>query len=284
MPTTDSSFRSKGIKAYDQKPALFAGFIVFIYLLILIVPGLFSSHSFGKGKGLNDASEIIKQLPFEIFLVTSIALVISFFSQWRHIGARSSISERRKYIWIAMCFPGLVLFAAISQAESADLTDTLFNNFPVQQLALLALMTLLIGMFEELLFRGVLQSGIHQTFGEIKAVVLAALVFGLAHYANWVHGKPFVETSYQVLSAFSSGLLLGALRLMTASIWPPILVHGSWDFSVLLLGKVVALMPESHTGASLVTTASLAIALIAKPIFGTFLLMQYWQANRQIRR
>lgn len=63
-------------------------------------------------------------------------------------------------------------------------------------------------------------------------MIVAAIVFGLFHYVNWVSGQPLGITTMQVLGAMAGGLLFGALVLWTGSIWPSIFLHGLWDSSV----------------------------------------------------
>lgn len=278
-------FREQVSEFAKNRAAYFAFIVLASYLILLTVPDLLGSNTFNKGKGISDASDVIAHLPFETVLLLSIAFLITFARLWSSVSIRSFAKAHQAYFWCALTLPLIVLVISGLQVHSAESLTELFNAFPVSSFALLALMSLFIAAFEELLFRGVLQTGISQRYGEIKAVVFAAILFGLAHYANWVHGKPFLETSVQVVTAFTAGLLLGALRLTTGSIWPSIIVHASWDFSVFFMGKVHSTLQPEDTGSDVVISSVLAFVIIAKPTLAmSFLLTHITEKRRALAR
>ena len=82
----------------------------------------------------------------------------------------------------------------------------------------------LAGLGEELLFRGVLQAGLGAWLGAWPGVVLAAIVFGLAHY---------LSRAYFVL-AVGMGLYLGALYQLSGNLLLPILVHAFYDGAAIV--------------------------------------------------
>ena len=80
------------------------------------------------------------------------------------------------------------------------------------------------GVGEELLFRGLLQDGLTGWVGPVFGLVLASLIFGLAH---------FISVSYFVLTGLI-GIYLGGLYLLTGNLWTPIVAHGLYDFLALM--------------------------------------------------
>ena len=82
---------------------------------------------------------------------------------------------------------------------------------------------LMAGVCEELLFRGVIQSGLTGTFGPIVALLAASVLFGLAHA---------VSAAYFVLT-FLIGIYLGALYQITGNLLVPMLVHFLYDWIML---------------------------------------------------
>lgn len=70
---------------------------------------------------------------------------------------------------------------------------------------------------EELLFRGFLFEGLrHSRLGDVGAIVLPSLAWASVHLQyEWFH----------ILQIFVLGLLLGAARVRTRSLVPPILMH-----------------------------------------------------------
>jgi membrane protease YdiL (CAAX protease family) len=88
----------------------------------------------------------------------------------------------------------------------------------------LAVIALAAGFGEELLFRGVVQHAIAERCGPTVALVLASLIFGLAHP---------LSTTYVVLAGLI-GLYLGWLWLATDNLLVPILAHAAYDFLALV--------------------------------------------------
>lgn len=83
---------------------------------------------------------------------------------------------------------------------------------------LLVLFAVLPPLCEELLFRGFVLSGFRARFGEGKAVVLSAILFGALH----------MELT-RILPTAVIGLLLGFVLVRTGSLLAPILVHAVYN-------------------------------------------------------
>jgi membrane protease YdiL (CAAX protease family) len=88
----------------------------------------------------------------------------------------------------------------------------------------LFMISLLAGLGEEMLFRGVLQDAFAGWLPTWAAVALAALLFGL------LHG---VTLAYAVLAAFM-GAYLGWLYWVTGNLLSCAIAHGLYDFVVLV--------------------------------------------------
>ncbi|NNG15202.1 MAG: CPBP family intramembrane metalloprotease [Gemmatimonadales bacterium] len=89
----------------------------------------------------------------------------------------------------------------------------------------LLLLSLVAGIGEESLFRGVLQSALAGPLGPWPALLLVSALFGLVH---------FVTATYAVLAGLI-GLYLGWLFLRTGNLLVPIVVHAIYDFVALSL-------------------------------------------------
>jgi membrane protease YdiL (CAAX protease family) len=83
--------------------------------------------------------------------------------------------------------------------------------------------SVLAGLGEELLFRGVLQGAFARWMPPATAVALAGVLFGVLHA---------VTASYAVLAALM-GAYLGALYLATGNLLTPVVTHALYDFLVL---------------------------------------------------
>ncbi len=88
----------------------------------------------------------------------------------------------------------------------------------------LALLSISAGIGEEMLFRGLLQEGLGGWLGPIWGLVLASVVFGLAHA---------ISLGYFVITVVM-GLYLGALYQTSGSLWAPALTHALYDFIALV--------------------------------------------------
>ena len=111
-------------------------------------------------------------------------------------------------------------FARIMQV----LDETLIPMFRECRILELAVIAILAGIGEELLFRGVVQSWtadkIGGPYGPEIGLAVAAVIFGLLHC---------VTVTYALLAA-CIGLYLGALWLATGNLLSPIVCHALYDF------------------------------------------------------
>lgn len=82
------------------------------------------------------------------------------------------------------------------------------------------------GIFEELLFRGVVFRSVETWFGSWAALVVSALVFGLTHLINpqgTIEGALFI--------AVEAGILLAAAYMLTRRLWLSIGFHVAWNYT-----------------------------------------------------
>jgi membrane protease YdiL (CAAX protease family) len=81
------------------------------------------------------------------------------------------------------------------------------------------------GVFEELLFRGVLFRSVEQMAGSWIAIIVSSLVFGLLHLIN-----PGATLAGAIYIAIEAGLLLAAAYLVTRRLWIAIGFHMAWNY------------------------------------------------------
>ncbi len=148
-------------------------------------------------------------------------------------------------------------------------------------------LALLAAAAEELLFRGFIFRWLELGLGTWIAVVLSAIIFGLAHAAN--RGATPMST---VAIALEAGVLLSAAYVYSRSLWLPIGIHIGWNFTEGTIfgvdvsghhatGMVSGLLhgPEWLTGGAFGVEASLPAVTICL-VAGTGLLIL---ANRENR-
>ena len=132
---------------------------------------------------------------------------------------------------IVACLPLLVVFficvrwpvgplVRIKQLSEEFIREW-FASCSVLQLGLISLLA---GIGEEMLFRGVIQDTLSAWINPLAGIVLASLLFGLMHPIT-----PF----YVVLAALM-GAFLGWIFIVTDNLLPAIITHGLYDFLALI--------------------------------------------------
>jgi membrane protease YdiL (CAAX protease family) len=121
----------------------------------------------------------------------------------------------------------------------------------------LSVIAVLPGLCEELVVRGVLLLSLVRGLGPMGAAVGSALLFAA------MHADP-----YRFLFTLTIGLVLGALRLRSGSLWPPVVAHLTLNALTFLVAPLVddpnqPYTPQPALGlACLVTGAALAWPLL----------------------
>ncbi len=139
------------------------------------------------------------------------------------------------------------------------------------------------GMYEEVLFRGILLRQLERLGGTWVALAVSSAVFGAIHLSN-----PDATLTGAVAIALEAGILLGAAYLITRRLWFAVGLHAAWNFTqawvfsvpVSGTGTPIGLIstrrdgPELLTGGDFGLEASL-IAVVIVTLFGSYLL---WRA------
>jgi len=84
------------------------------------------------------------------------------------------------------------------------------------------------GLFEEVMFRGIILTVLLAHYSEKKSVWISAVFFGVVHFANLLHDfnyEHLIFTTAQVIWAIGMGLLWGYLVIKTNSLIPSIILH-----------------------------------------------------------
>lgn len=105
------------------------------------------------------------------------------------------------------------------------------SRYPRFTILLLLLTTSAVaGIVEEAAFRGYLQSPIERRHGPLVAILVSAILFGLAHFTG---GGLMFFAVLPFLMAY--GVLYSLLAYLTRSILPGMVLHAGQDASLLLL-------------------------------------------------
>lgn len=87
-------------------------------------------------------------------------------------------------------------------------------------------MALSSGVFEELIYRGVLFRIIEESFGSWISLAVSSFVFGFRHLLN-----PAGTVMGAVCISVEAGLLLAAAYMVTRRLWVSIGLHSAWNFA-----------------------------------------------------
>ena len=193
---------------------------------------------------LNGISEIKKDFIKELLGVVAAIIGLIVLKKKHVLGFKlEGFREGLKTGAAMLALSGLLLLTFIFKHDSITAS--------VLDIILFAVFTIMIGIYEEVLFRGIFQNAFHEFFGEdskknvIKAVVVSSTIFGLCHFLNLLSGGNILSVTIQALSAIAAGIIFGAVYCNSGkNIWPCVLIHGFVDgcsflHSGILSGKTV---------------------------------------------
>ncbi|NHM33003.1 CPBP family intramembrane glutamic endopeptidase [Neobacillus terrae] len=93
---------------------------------------------------------------------------------------------------------------------------------------------LVVGITEEIVFRGLILKEINKRISFWKANVITALLFLFIHYPIWIHNGTFFHFASHVF-IFLLGLIFGYIYKKTSSLWSVVILHSFYDFFISVL-------------------------------------------------
>ncbi|MCX2819922.1 MAG: membrane protease YdiL (CAAX protease family) [Methanobacteriota archaeon] len=137
-----------------------------------------------------------------------------------------------------------VVIESLGQQAADHATTQQIESDPRLALYMVPLALLVIGPCEELLFRGVIQTKLTESFGTRGGVVVASVVFSAVHvpsYGGLSAGLNQLAITLGVL--FSLAIILGAVYEKTDNLAVPIVAHGFYNavlFGITYIGTQYA--------------------------------------------
>lgn len=129
----------------------------------------------------------------------------------------------------------ILLSIAIKTPEKYAATISIF------EIIASLLTALLIGIAEELLYRGTLLNYFFDFFGRdskknvLKAIFCSSFLFGISHITNILKGAAISGTIVQIINAVCVGVLFSAIYFRSnKNLWPAIIAHAFFDFASLI--------------------------------------------------
>ncbi len=163
-----------------------------------------------------------------------------------------------------MWFPVLVLLVVSSLALVTGMPSGRVMFF-------VAFNTFLVGVSEEVMFRGVLFQALLENYKVWTAIIVTTVLFGAVHILNGFTTGEWGAATLQATAAGMSGLIFIAIVIRTGSIWPAIIYHWLWDCMLFLMNTASAergLTPEPVAAEAAAGGGSLLLPLlVAAPNF-----------------
>lgn len=171
---------------------------------------------------------ILIMLPAELIVITLCSLVVKRFFSWTEVGFNTPL--RKQVLWLTPVYLILAVgwIILLLNLPKLEITSEQWKNF-----WLIGLVTMTVGITEELLFRGIILSSLSERMSTRKAILLSALFFSLFHSINVISGLPLSALLVQMVSAFIAGFYLASVKVKINSIIPLIIWHWFWDFLTL---------------------------------------------------
>lgn len=235
---------------------------LFAWLLVTVgpaIPGLLG----GAPQGEVDIVALISTYFGWGFLAAALLLLaIARLAGWSDLGLnRPPGRQVLRFTWL----PVLYILFFLSVAVAAGLP-------PAGVTGMLLVNCLLVGLSEELMFRGVLFRALYRRLPVWGAIWISSLVFGLVHSLNALITGDLPAALVQSANAVLSGVLFAAVLLRTGSLWPAILLHALWDFSLFMAMAATAALTPPETAPGGLALLVPMILVLPNGIFGFYLL------------
>ena len=191
-------------KFYETKPVLFAVLWIAIYV-VLVAP---LRGSYGDGS---------LQMLLGLVAISAVLLaVIRLLGIEKELGMTRWLQNGKALLWL---LPMWVL-------STGNLWGGVGLRYDGITTVMAVLSFLLVGVVEEIVFRGFLFNGMRRTGKLSVAIFVSACTFGMGHIVNLLTGHATMETLVQVLFAVAWGFLFTFAYLKSGSLLPCIVIHG----------------------------------------------------------
>ena len=233
--------KAMALLIYGTIAATYVGASLYNIALLLYMHRSIPSEDFGSRLIFLSKAEIAaveSVIKYLLFLLVPII----FLNKARQGFFSSIFAPVRRPVKKVVLLSSICIFAIISSAylvslvfgrpersTLASVTKRLINDSPVVAFGYATLMIFMISASEELVFRGIIYSGLRERIGIPLAAVAGSILFSVYHYSALSLFSTFF---------FVAGMLLTLLYEQTGSIYPPIAVHAS----ILIMSTLVGII------------------------------------------
>lgn len=215
---------------------------------ITVIGGIMSAGFDGS------AADPLSQGVHTAFVAAIVFLMgVAFICRWNDLGFNAPVSVRSlSALWLPLVY--IAFFCVAMMLAGLPATGVIASIF---------VNTILIGLSEELMFRGILFRGLRACCSLRSTIWMSSLLFGAVHLLNGF-STGLASAVPQAIFTFCLGILFVAIRIRTGSLYPVIALHAAWDFCIFMLD--VGPAGQLWSAAELYAVASVL------PLYGLYLL------------
>jgi membrane protease YdiL (CAAX protease family) len=182
-------------------------------------------------------------LPQSLGTLTATACLLVVMGRWRWLRAAGVTALGGRRLWLTTA--GLTVYGVVAYqvAFFGGIALNISSSWGSGGAQSIFARQAVVGVAEELLFRGFLLYALVRVWGDsrrglLAAVTVPALIFGLAHAPQVLAGNPIDDTLMTMLNCLVAGLWYGVLVLVGGSVWPAVLIHAASNasFQIATLG------------------------------------------------
>lgn len=200
-------------KFYEKNELWFALVFIIAYCVLNSI-----ANSFNETIGIAGAVNAVLNL----VLIAVIFCFIRKNDLLRDYGFCKPAAPAVRFLW----------YIPLAMIATCNLWMGISLNYPdTPSILCSAFNALLVGIAEELLFRGLLFNAIAKSGGIKQAVIISSVTFGLGHIINLINGNSegLLQTVSQIVYAVAFGFLFVMLYYRGGSIIPGIILHSLVD-------------------------------------------------------
>lgn len=248
-------------KRFFDRPATWkAVLVVAAYLAYYLLIGQAIGAVFGDEIDQDDPLATGASIFFGLVLPIAIGAVtvlgFTAFTGLLRSVFRAQPVRGRGWMWIG---PALVIFAVVSHAAVIE-----WNSWQPEQIALIALLGICVGLAEELASRGLpvlmLRGAGHS---ERFVMVVSSLLFALMHMVNMLSGMKASTVLVTVVYTFGFGVCMYLTMRVTGTIWAAIALHAVTDpTTILASGGIDEAVTDRAGGWSLLGSAATILMIV----------------------
>lgn len=165
---------------------------------------------------------------FVIALLVILAIQVAFITRekWWSEVLRDRPRSAKLRTWIPAMFIVLVVVVKLANEGISDA--------PASYWVGMTMTMALVGITEELTFRGIVVVGARRQWGdERKALLWSSALFGLFHFPNWWFGQDLGVTLRQVVFTAIMGMAFYSLRRASGMLVVCIILHAAYDWVLI---------------------------------------------------